>query len=157
VNTKIVATALISDIKGRIETVVNKVAGAEKPKVYYEVWCNTISLWTSGLKVWQNELIELAEETNIIADQAVDYFKSSAEVVIERDPDIILLPEEGMGFGEPFWRSLKTVKARLEWEDISAILNDRLCQVDLDTIAGARPRVADIIEDLAKPLHPELL
>jgi len=150
------AAALINDIEGRIEAVVNKVAAAEKPKVYYEVWYDPTSLWTAGLAAWQNELIEKAGGTNIFADQALDYFQSSAEAVIERDPDIILLPQEGMGFGEPFWGSLDDVKARPGWSSISAIQNDGLCQVDSDTIARAGPRVADIIEDLAKAFHPEL-
>jgi ABC-type Fe3+-hydroxamate transport system substrate-binding protein len=36
------------------------------------------------------------------------------------------------------------------------VQNDRLVTVDSNTIARAGPRVADIIEDLAKAFHPEL-
>jgi iron complex transport system substrate-binding protein len=151
------AKALINDIVSRIDAVVNKVATAvSKPKVYYEVWYDPTSLWTAGAKAWQNELIEKAGGVNIFADQQLDYFQSSAEAVIERNPDIILLPEEGMGKGEPFWVSLDAVKARPAWDSINAVQNDGLVTVDSNTIARAGPRVVDIIEDLAEAFHPEL-
>jgi iron complex transport system substrate-binding protein len=151
------AKALIASITSRIDAVVNKVASATStPKVYYEVWYDPTSLWTAGSKAWQNELIEKAGGVNIFADQELDYFQSSAEAVIERNPDVILLPAEGMGSGEPFWVSLDAVKERPGWNTIGAVQNDRLVQVDSNTIARAGPRVADIIEDLAEAFHPEL-
>lgn len=151
------AASLIGSIETRINSVMNKVANVQaKPKVYYEVWYDPTSLWSAGSKAWQNELVEKAGGTNIFADQELDYFQSSAEAVIERNPDVILLPQEGMGFGEPFWGSLQDVKARPGWSSISAVQNDRLCQVDSDTIARAGPRVADAVEQLAEFFHPEL-
>ncbi|MBT0159650.1 cobalamin-binding protein [Candidatus Bathyarchaeota archaeon A05DMB-2] len=151
------AKALNDNIESRINSVVNKVASAtSKPKVYYEVWYDPTSLWTAGGKAWQNELIEKAGGVNIFADQNLEYFQSSSEAVISRNPDVILLPEEGMGKGEPFWVSLDAVKARPGWSSISAVQNNRLVTVDSNTIARAGPRVADIIEDLAKAFHPEL-
>ena len=150
------AETIIADINNRIATVVNTVAGAAAaPTVYYEVWYDPTSLWTAGSKAWQNELIEKAGGVNIFDDQDLEYFQSSAEAVIERSPDIIILPEEGMGFGDPFWGSLATVKARPGWDSVSAVQNDRLVIVDSNTIARAGPRVADIIEDLAEAFHPE--
>lgn len=151
------AKALISNIESRIDAVVNKVANAaSKPKAYYEVWYDPTSLWTAGAKAWQNELIEKAGGVNIFADQQLDYFQSSAEAVISRNPDVILLPKEGMGKGEPFWVSLDAVKARPGWSSINAVQNDRVCTVDSDTISRAGPRVADAVEELAEAFHPEL-
>ena len=151
------AKALIANMNSRIEAVANKVAGAAStPKVYYEVWYDPTSLWTAGAKAFQSELFVKAGGVNIFADQDAAYFQSSAEAVIERNPDIIVLPEEGMGSGAPFWVSLDAVKARPGWDSINAVKNDRLCLVDSSTIARAGPRVADIIEDLAKAFHPEL-
>jgi len=151
------ATALVNSLSARIDAVVNKVADAPtKPKVYYEVWYDPTSLWSAGSKAWQNEVIEKAGGTNIFADQQLGYFQSSAEAVVDRNPDVIVLPAEGMGSGEPFWVSLEAVKARPAWDSISAVQNDRLYMVDSDTIARAGPRVADAIEQLAAFIHPEL-
>ncbi len=149
------AEALINDITSRIDAVVNKVAVAEStPTVYYEVWYDP--LFTAGAKAWQNELFERAGGVNVFADQNLDYFQSSDEAVIERNPDVILLPEEGMGKGAPFWGSIDDVKSRPGWSSISAVQNDRVCTVDSNTIARSGPRIADIIEDLAEAFHPEL-
>jgi iron complex transport system substrate-binding protein len=151
------AKSLIDDINSRIDAVVNKVASAaSKPKVYYEVWYDPTSLWTAGSKAWQNELIEKAGGVNLFADQDLDYFQSSAEAVVTRNPDVILLPQEGMGQGEPFWISLEAVASRPGWDSTSAVQNNRLCTIDSDTISRATPRVADAVEALAMAIHPEL-
>jgi len=151
------ATTLVNSLRSRIDAVEEKVASAaSKPKVYYEVWYDPTSLWSAGSKAWQNELIEKAGGTNIFADQQLDYFQSSAEAVIDLNPDVIVLPATGMGFGPPFWGSIDDVKARPGWSSISAIQGNRLFQVDGDVIARAGPRVADAIEALAAYFNPEL-
>jgi iron complex transport system substrate-binding protein len=151
------ATALVNSLRSRIDAVAEKVATAtSKPKVYYEVWYDPTSLWSAGSKAWQNELIDIAGGTNIFADQPLDYFQSSAEAVIDRNPDVILLPSSGMGFGPPFWGSINEVKARPGWDSISAVQKNQLYQIDGDVIARAGPRVADAIEALAQFFHPEL-
>ncbi len=151
------ARSLVDSLKNRMSDVEQKVANAaSKPKVYYEVWYDPTSLWSAGSKAFQNELIEKAGGTNIFADQELDYFQSTAEVVIERSPNVILLPTEGMGFGAPFWESLDAVKQRPGWDSISAVQNNKLFQVDGDAIARAGPRVVDSIEELAEFFHPEL-
>jgi iron complex transport system substrate-binding protein len=149
------AKTLINSLQSRIDAVAEKVANAaSKPTVYYEVWYDPTSLWSAGSKAWQNELIEIAGGTNIFADQPLDYFMSSAEAVIVRNPEIILLPSQ-MG-GPPFWGSMADVKARPGWDAISAVQNNQLYQVDGDVIARAGPRVVDAIEALAQFFHPEL-
>jgi iron complex transport system substrate-binding protein len=151
------AASLVDNLNNRIEAVVNKVATAtSKPKVYYEVFYSTTALWTAGSKAWQNELIEKAGGINIFADQPLDYFQSSAEAVVSRNPDVIVLPTSGMGEETPFWGSIDEVKARPAWNSISAVQNDRLYQIDSDVIQRAGPRVADAIEALAEFFHPEL-
>ncbi len=151
------ATSLVSSLRARMDAVVAKVANAQsKPEVYYEVWYDSTSLWSAGSKAFQNELIQKAGGTNIFEDQPLDYFQSSSEAVVERNPDVILLPSSGMGFGTPFWGTIADVKARPGWDSISAVKNDKLYEVDSDTIARAGPRVADAIEDLAAIFHPDL-
>jgi len=147
------AKALVANLTSRINAVVDKVANAAStPKVYYEVWYDPI--YTAGAKAWQNALFAKAGGVNVFADQDFAYFQTSDEAVIERNPDVIVLPKEGMG--TQFWGSLDDVKARPGWSSISAVQNDRICLVDSSTIARAGPRVADIIEDLAEAFHPEL-
>ncbi len=147
------AKALTADIATRIDAVVNTVASAmSTPTVYYEVWYDP--LYTAGSQAWQNALFAKAGGVNVFADQDYEYFQSSDEAVIERNPDVIVLPKEGMG--TQFFGTVDDVKARPGWSSINAVQNDRICLVDSSTIARAGPRIAAIIEDLAEAFHPEL-
>jgi len=147
------AKALTADLATRIDAVVNTVASATStPTVYYEVWYDP--LYTAGSQAWQNALFAKAGGVNVFADQDYEYFQSSDEAVIERNPDVIVLPKEGMG--TQFFGTVDDVKARPGWSSINAVQNDRICLVDSSTIARAGPRIAAFIEDLAEAFHPEL-
>ena len=148
------ATAIINDITSRIAAVETTVATAEStPTVYYEVWYDPTSLWTSGSLSWQNELIEIAGGVNLFVDEDLEYFQSSAEAVIDRNPDIMIVPEE---HGVNFWGSFEDIKDRPGWDSINAIQNDRIYDIDSDLLARAGPRIAETIETLAAVFHPEL-
>jgi len=148
------ATALIDDINTRIVAIEETVATADSiPTVYYEVWYDPTSLWVAGSQAWQNELIEIAGGENLFGDQNLEYFLSSAEAVIERNPDTMIVPEE---HGVNFWGSFEAIKERPGWETISALQNDRIYDIDSDLIARAGPRIAEAIETLAAVFHPEL-
>jgi iron complex transport system substrate-binding protein len=148
------ATALVNDITNRITAVENTVANAAKPKVYYEVYYESTSSWTIGAKAWQSELIEIAGGTNIFGDQQIDYYQYQVEALIDRNPDVIILPGEGMGTGTA--STFDAVKARPGWDTTNAVQNNRLYQINSDIIERAGPRIADAIEQLAAFFHPEL-
>jgi iron complex transport system substrate-binding protein len=148
------ATALVNDLTSRINAVGETVANAAKPKVYYEVYYEITSSWTIGAKAWQTELIEKAGGTNVFGDQQMDYYQYQAEALIARNPDVIVLPGEGMGTGTA--ESLDAVKARPGWDTTNAVQNDRIYQINSDIIERAGPRVAETIEQLAEFFHPEL-
>jgi iron complex transport system substrate-binding protein len=82
------------------------------------------------------------------------YYQYQAEALITRNPDVIVLPGEGMGTGTA--ESLDAVKARPGWDTTNAVQNDRIYQINSDIIERAGPRVAETIEQLAQFFHPEL-
>jgi len=153
------ATALVNNMTSRIDAVANKVAGVtSKPKVYYEVWFTTQSIWSVGAKGFETELIAKAGGVNIFENDSLEHFQTDSEVIISKNPDIILLPVgmETVGSELPFWVSFDTVEARPAWDSISAVQNDKLYQIDGNAIERAGPRIADMIETLAAIFHPEL-
>jgi iron complex transport system substrate-binding protein len=149
------AKTLIANLNSRINTVANTVANAAStPKVYYEVYYETTSAWTIGALAYQNELIEKAGGTNIFGDQQKEYYQYQVEALIARNPDIIVLPESGMGTGSAV--SLDDVKARPAWDTTNAVKNDRIYQISSNLIERSGPRTVDAIEQLAEFFHPEL-
>jgi iron complex transport system substrate-binding protein len=148
------ATTLVNDLTSRINAVAEKVANAAKPKVYYETYYETTSSWTIGALAWQNELIEKAGGTNIFGDQQTDYYQYQVEALIDRNPDVIVLPASGMGTGTQ--SGIDAVKARPGWDTMNAVKNDRIYQINPNIIERAGPRVVDAIEQMAVFFHPEL-
>jgi iron complex transport system substrate-binding protein len=148
------ATALVNDLTSRINAVVDTVANAAKPKVYYEVYYEITSSWTIGAKAWQTELVEKAGGTNVFGDQQMDYYQYQVEALIVRNPDVIVLPATGMGTGEQ--ATIDAVKARPGWDTTNAVQNDRIYQINSNIIERSGPRVVDAIEQLAEFFHPEL-
>ncbi|MDX1813972.1 MAG: cobalamin-binding protein [Candidatus Bathyarchaeia archaeon] len=148
------ASALVNNLTSRINAVAEKVANATKPKVYYETYYEITSSWTIGGLAWQSELIEKAGGTNIFGDQQMDYYQYQVEALIARNPDVIVLPAEGMGTGTQ--ASLDAVKARPGWDTMNAVQNDRIYQINPNIIERAGPRVVDAIEQMAEFFHPEL-
>lgn len=147
------AALLVNSLSHRIDAVVSKVANAtSRLKVYYEVWYDP--LWSVGSEGWENTLIEKAGGTNIFADQSINYFETSSEAIIERNPDIIIFPL-GPGMG-PFWGSFDQVRARPGWSTIGAVQNNSLYTINEDIIARPSPRIVDALEILAQIIHPEL-
>jgi iron complex transport system substrate-binding protein len=148
------ATAFVNDITTRIETVENTVAGATKPKVYYEVYYYATASWTIGGLAWQTEVIEKAGGINIFDDQQTDYYQYQVEALIDRNPDVIVLPGEGMGSGTA--ESIEAVKTRPGWDTTNAVQNDRIYQINSDIIERSGSRLAEAIEQMAEFFHPEL-
>jgi len=153
------ATELVNDMTSRIDAVANKVADAtSKPKVYYEVWFSEQSIWSVGAEGFETELIAKAGGINIFENDSLEHFQTDSEVIISKNPEIILLPVgmETTGSELPFWKSFDDVKSRPAWDSINAVQNDQLYQIDGNAIERAGPRIADMIETLAAIFHPEL-
>jgi iron complex transport system substrate-binding protein len=148
------AAALINDLTSRINAVAETVANAAKPEVYYETYYETTSSWTIGAEAWQNELVEKAGGTNIFGDQPTDYYQYQVEALIDRNPDVIVLPAEGMGTGTQ--AALEDVNKRPGWDTMNAVQNDRIYQINPNIIERAGPRIVDAIEQMAEFFHPEL-
>ena len=148
------AAALINNLTSRINAVAETVANAAKPEVYYETYYETTSSWTIGAEAWQNELVEKAGGTNIFGDQPTDYYQYQVEALIDRNPDVIVLPAEGMGTGTQ--AALEDVKKRPGWDTMNAVQNDRIYQINPNIIERAGPRIVDAIEQMAEFFHPEL-
>lgn len=151
------ATTLVNSLTSRINTVEAKIAAANlpKPKVYYEVW--TPPLMSAGNNSFINDVVVKAGGENIFGAETQQYPTVSSETIVQKNPDVILLPTNMAQTDEaPFYGSVDTVKARPGWSSISAIQNNNVIVVNGDLFAEAGPRIAEQIETAAKALYPDL-
>lgn len=148
------AVALESEIRQRIDTVVNQAADATStPKVYHEVWNEP--LMSAGPGTFIDEIITLAGGENIFNDATTSWPTVSSEAIIEKNPDIMVFPDMYMG-RQNFYETIEAVENRPGWDIISAVQNDALYEINADIISRSGPRLADALEALAKMIHPEI-
>ncbi|MDP2872772.1 MAG: ABC transporter substrate-binding protein, partial [Bacillota bacterium] len=146
------AGRVISDMKAQLAAVASKLAGLsaeERPVVYYEVWADP--LMSAGPKTYTHEVIQLAGGNNLAHDAEVDYPILTSELIVARNPAVIVWPT--------FHGAEQLTPARLSerpgWGSISAIKGGRVHSIDADIISRGGPRLADAVVEMAKLLHPE--
>jgi iron complex transport system substrate-binding protein len=152
------ATETINELRQQISAIQEKIAAAEiteKPTVYYEVYYSTQGIMTAGSATWLNDVITLAGGVNIFADQAAEFPYTSSEVIIARNPTVIILPTN-MGTGTPSYGSVADVKARGGWYAIDAIKNDRLYVIDQNIMSEPGVLIAEQVKAVAECLYPQL-
>jgi iron complex transport system substrate-binding protein len=152
------ATNLVNTLRIEISETQATIAAAnitDKPTVYYEVWYDTSGIMSAGSTSWINDVITTVGGINIFANETQEYPSTSSEVVVQRNPDIILLPTN-MGTGTPFYGSVDDVKTRPAWSTIDAVKNNRLYVIDEDIFNEPGCRVADQVKAVAESLYPQL-
>ncbi|NLA57819.1 MAG: ABC transporter substrate-binding protein [Firmicutes bacterium] len=115
----------------------------ERPLVFVEIWNEP--LMTCGPGSFMQELIELAGGRNLAADAPGAWVEYSSELVVERNPDVIILT----------WPYEDEVLARSAWQTVKAVQQGRVIAVDSEPFVRTTPRLADALLVLARILHPE--
>ncbi len=141
------ASALAGNLRERLLAVEEFIAGKERPRVLYQVWHDP--LMVAGPGSFVDSAITLAGGQNIAWDAAKGYPRFSSEVVVLRDPEVILSPKtHGSG-------AVADAPLPPGWEDLTAVKEGRVYSIDADMIARAGPRIVAAIEEVARILHGE--
>lgn len=141
------AESLTSILKRRIDQIVAKGAKAsKKPRVFFEL---SPQLSTAGPGSFIDDLIKRVGGENIAADAQVEWPKLSQEVLVAKDPEVILLGDHTAG------ETPDKVKARPGWDKLSAVRNNRVHTIDPNLTNRPGPRVVDGLEVIARALYPE--
>ncbi|MBN1763581.1 MAG: cobalamin-binding protein [Methanomicrobia archaeon] len=144
------ATALIVELRGRVESITNQTEGTEKVKVAYIIWHDP--LWVTGSGNFQNDPIEKAGGENIFAD-IEDWGTVSVETLIERNPDVIIVAG---GHGAAEMKPYDFIMTDERFAVLNARKNGRVCSIDADIIARPGPRIVEALDEIAHCLHPDL-
>ena len=100
-------------------------------------------LWTPGPDTLIAEVFEFLKLQNIAHDVS-GYAQLSPEVIVERDPGVVIA-----SYGDTF-------SANLAFQSVSAVEGNRVFVPSSDALSIAGPRFVDGIEELAKWVYPEL-
>jgi iron complex transport system substrate-binding protein len=147
------AAPIADDMRRRRDAVVAAVAAADRPSVYEELDAtDPTKPFAAGPRGFYGQLIDLAGGTNVFADLPGDFAQVSAEAIIERNPDVILLTDADLPENP---QTPELVAARPGWDTIGAVRNGAIYPVRGTLVSTPGPRLAQGLETLAAILHPD--
>lgn len=138
-------TQMISDMQKRIEWVKNKVDKIptdQRPKVF--VGSNFDTIYSPGKGTLFDELITSAGGKNIVG-HLKRWVKINPELVVQSEPDIILIPS-GIMNPEEISKIKKDIINHPGWSRVPAIINHQIYTVNEDIFYRAGPRLVDGLE-----------
>ncbi len=144
------AEKIVQGIKNKIKEIQDQIGtDAEKKKVYVEVW-PAPDISVAGKNTFIDEMLQLIGAENIIKKEG--WPKVDQEAVIEADPDVIITTYGAYAGSD----SDKEIPERDGWQDVTAVKNKQIYDVDNDTVTRPGPRLAEGIEEIAKAVYPEI-
>ncbi|MDO9444482.1 MAG: ABC transporter substrate-binding protein [Dehalococcoidia bacterium] len=141
------AEVLVAELRGRIDAIAAKVADVtEGPTVFFEL---SDGLYTVAPESFVGGMLTLLKARNIAEGATTAFPQLTGEVVVERNPEVILLADAEFG------ASLESLRERPGWAEIAAVQSGRVVPVDPDVTNRPGPRIVDGLELIAKALYPD--
>lgn len=144
--------AVAAAVEQRVQRVRRRVAGRPPVSVLFEMDASDPARpFVAGSAGLYGSLLELAGGRNVFGDLRTAAAQVSAEQVVARSPEVILLGDT-LSPLQP--QSVATVRARPGWESIRAVRSGRIHAVNSDLVTRPGPRIAEGLERIAALLHP---
>jgi iron complex transport system substrate-binding protein len=144
------AAEITADMADTVAKVEAAVAGADRPRTFYEVGVFEGTIYTAGEDSFLASLIDAAGGEPITGDAQTTAI--ALEDLVTADPEAIVLGDAA------YDRSItaKAVAERSGWDGMTAISEGRVIPLPEDILlTRPGPRVVDGLEALARALHPE--
>jgi len=139
------AQALAAGLDQRLQAVNRLVEGKPRPRVLFVTWYQP--LITVGPGSFVADVIHRAGGTSVSGDLTGEWPHLSIEAVVERNPQVILLPQS-----QSYSPSLDEFRRLPGWRDLAAVKAGRVYYVP-DTIVRPSPRLFDALEEVARLLR----
>lgn len=144
------ADRLAREMEARVRALTDRLAPVDRgPRVYHEI---SPLLFTASPASFVGDLYTLLRARNIAADGPTPFPQLSAEVIVQRDPEVIVLADVPA-------TTLEEARNRPGWGTVSAIRTGRvhlLTPEQIDWVSRPGPRLVEGLELLAKLLYPEM-
>jgi iron complex transport system substrate-binding protein len=144
------AAELVRSIERRVanvERIAVQIPSHRRLTVFYQVWDEP--LLAAGPESFVGRLIELSGGLNVVSDVSMPYPEISVEVLVERDPQVILMPSHHGA--EAMLRELTT---KAGWSQVRAVRDRRAHLIDGDCVSRFGPRIVDALEEIAAAIYP---
>ena len=135
------AAELVSQMQVEIEEIVASVPERETPLTYFHELDNTY--YTVTDETYVGEIYSMLGMTSI-ATGSDPYPQLSEELILEADPDLVLLAD-----GQCCGVTAETVAERPGWDQLTAVREGHVHVVDEDLSSRWGPRIVDFMREVA--------
>lgn len=144
------AETIVKEMKDRLAEIQEKAkAVTEKKKVWVEV-SPAPDIFTTGQNTFMHEMLEAINATNTAGEQT-GWVKMTEEEIVTLNPDVIITT-----YGYYVENPAEAVLSRAGWEEVPAVKEKQVFDVNNDTVTRPGPRLIDGVETLAKLIYPEI-
>ncbi|WP_413380387.1 ABC transporter substrate-binding protein [Alkalihalobacillus sp. 1P02AB] len=107
-------------------------------------------IYSAGADTFIDELLQLMNAVNV-ANQFKGWIAFTEEEAVHFQPDIIITT-----YGDYVEQSAEAILNRPGWQDVPAVKNNQIYDVDSDTVTRSGPRLVEGAEELAAAIYPEI-
>jgi len=153
------ATELVDAIRRDVDRVRRLTAGRPRPRVIVSVGRSMgtgsiADVWAASRDTLYDEVVEIAGGANALDEKRVKYATLSQEGVMALNPDVII---DVVADIESRGATVASVKA--DWSslgEVAAVASGRVYVLGSDYVEIPGPRVALLVKDVARALHPDV-
>ena len=137
------AEAVAERFEARVEELLERLASLEEgPRVFHD----SSDFFTPGPDTLVGQVYSLLKAQNIAHD-VEGYAQLSIEVIVERDPEVIITT---------FPDRPQALLSHPALQDVSAVRDSRVVTIDPGLISVAGPRYVEAMEELARLIYPDV-
>ncbi|EKN65730.1 periplasmic binding protein [Neobacillus bataviensis LMG 21833] len=145
------ADELVKGMKDKLAEIKEKAKDIKEKKTVFVEVSPAPDIFTTGKNTFMNEMLTVINAENLADDQE-GWIQLDQEEIIKRNPDVIITTYGGYEKEKP----ADQVLSRKGWENVNAVKNKQVIDVDSDRVTRSGPRIVEGVEDLAKAVYPEV-
>jgi iron complex transport system substrate-binding protein len=138
------AADVVEDMQADIDDLVDQVAERDQPLTYYHELDDQLHTATSRTFIGQIYALAGLENVADAADDGTGYPQLSGELLLDSDPDLIFLADEAAGIDPG------DVANRPGWDQVTAVRNGDIVELDPDITSRWGPRVVEFLHTVVK-------
>jgi iron complex transport system substrate-binding protein len=135
------AEDLVADMKKQRDDVLRSLPSSAGPRYFHELGPE---LFTVRDDTFEGSLYALLKAESIAKGASSPYPQLSTETVVSRDPQVIVLLDG---------QTADDVRGRPGWQNVSAVRNGKICELDPDLLSRPGPNIIDGLESLKACLY----
>ena len=146
-------------LEDRLKVIEKAVAGAARPRaivvVGHQIGDNLVrSVWAAGPDTFYDGVLEMAGGVNAVGGGVARYPELSREGLAFLDPDVVVDVIAGLEERDLDLESVRN--SWMRWTELRAVREQRINVLAGDQMVVPGPRLPEMVETIARALHPGL-